>query len=99
MANESSPQKPAEKSSANRRLDVRKPGGGEVTLRLREPVDFVIRGELVDASARGFRIRHDGHPLKPGFQVEITYMAQTVVAKVIWTRQQGQGLESGFLIL
>jgi PilZ domain len=84
--------------NADRRREERKPATGEVSVRL----DYgtrVIRGELVDISPNGFRIRYPGALLKTGIEADITYPWGYVKARIMWVRQTGEICEAGFLVV
>ncbi len=71
---------------------------GEVVVRL----DFgtrVIRGELLDVSPSGFRIRYPGSILKTGTEADVSYPWGYVKARIMWVRQAGEICEAGFLVV
>jgi len=80
-----------------RRKEPRTAASGEVTLHLGGSV--TIRGELLDVSPSGFRIRHQSNELKPGMEVEVQYPWGQVRARIMWARELKGIRESGFYIL
>jgi hypothetical protein len=72
---------------------------GTVSLHLNGPVELVVQGELKDVSLHGFRVRHDNYPIKPGTAVDVSYSWGRVKARIVWTRQLGTQIDSGFLLL
>ena len=57
-----------------------------------------IRAVLIDLSASGFRVSHTSKELCSGQEVAFCHDAGEGMARVVWTRIVGQGVESGFLV-
>ena len=83
----------------DRRCSPRVAAQGEVQLYFAEPSHLVIRAELVDMSATGFRIRHSHATLETGREVHFRFHHSYGRAVVIWNRVEGGEVESGLLIV
>lgn len=58
----------------------------------------LIRGEMVDISPSGFRIRYRGAPLRPGSSIQINYPWGNIYARVIWIRALDGWRDAGLLV-
>ena len=93
LENEAAPLGPGE-----RRAGRRVPAADRVSLVYYDPGAIVISGTLVDRSEGGFRVAHDRPGLGAGHDVRFCWGRTCGVARVVWTRQTGDRLESGFAI-
>ncbi len=82
-----------------RRRAPRSQAGGEVTIRQGGTPQVLVRGELLEVSPDGFRIRHSSPELQPGLDVEVVYCGGEVKARIVWRIEFGDHVESGFLLL
>lgn len=79
----------------NPRSEERQSVAGQLTLRLSDPARS-IQGELIDASRRGFRLKHSAAELVPGKRVQVVYPWGNVWARVVWSSPDGAEYQSGF---
>ncbi len=84
-------------STVERRREERKRATGEVTICVNQG-QTVLRGEMVDVSLSGFRMRYQGEPLDAGSEVEVTYPWGTVKARIMWLHVIAGWCDVGFLI-
>jgi hypothetical protein len=82
----------------DRRDQGRAIAAGQVLLLFSDPVVSAIEADLRDASEAGFRARHSERRLVSGLQVRFSWHEGAGTAVVVWTRQLGTHLESGFSI-
>ncbi len=85
--------------AVERRREKRQQASGAVTLHLAGTPGEVVSGELLDVSPSGFRIRHHNRALRPGLEVQVIYPWGEVNARIMWTREVGDSIESGFFIV
>jgi len=78
---------------AERRTEARAVSCGEVMLRPQKGV--LLRGEMVDISPGGFRIRYEGKRMKVGAHVEVLYPWNNTIAKIAWTIRSGDWIHAG----
>jgi len=78
-----------------RRKEPRCPAEGGVEIRLPEPVSRSIKGELVDISNSGMRVRHGDLSLSTGQRVRYSHAGGAGTALVMWTRVHEGTVESG----
>ncbi len=85
--------------AGERRKQERRKADASVSFWWYESIRREAQGTLVDASAGGFRARHE-HPDLVSGQV-VGYRQGTVEgsARVVWTRIAGDVVESGFMVL
>jgi hypothetical protein len=81
-----------------RRRHPRQCAAGEVQVRS-EGGALEIRGRLVDASAYGFRVAHEGAPPDAGREMRFEYRGAAGRARVVWNRVVGREVETGFVVL
>jgi|SRR5882672_4944070 len=87
---------------AEQRRELRQAASGEVRFQFGAGMSNSggeVLAILLDRSARGFRAQHSCSQLTCGQIVEFRLMAAKGIARVVWTRIQGDSVESGFLIL
>jgi hypothetical protein len=89
---------PQSKAGLDRRREARQTAKGKVVVRL-DHGKTVIRGEMVDVSPSGFRIRYRGPALPAGSDVDISYPWGDVRASIVWVRSEDNWTEVGFMIL
>jgi hypothetical protein len=86
-------------TGVERRREPRQPAKGKVVVRL-DQGNTILRGEMVDVSPSGFRIRYRGDTrLLAGSEVDISYPWGEVKASIVWVRSENEWTEVGFLIL
>jgi len=56
---------------------------------------WTVQGELLDVSPHGFRIKHNHPELVAGKQFQVLYSWGRVPGRVVWSKKQGLGYESG----
>jgi hypothetical protein len=86
-------------NGTERRSEERRAASGEVLLAELDFAATEFRGELIDLSKSGFRVRHRQKRLSTGQHVRFTLPSRSGEARVMWTRILGENAESGFLIL
>jgi hypothetical protein len=86
-------------SPVERRSEPRVPTTGAVVLETTGPGSRRIHGQLVDASAHGYRLQHSYFELNPGHEVTVVEGLAARRLRVVWTRIEGELVESGFLVL
>jgi hypothetical protein len=59
----------------------------------------LVGGELMDVSAHGFRVRHQGLKLRPGTVVRFEHPFLVGRARVAWTSMLAGRPQSGFQVL
>ncbi|MFN3325754.1 MAG: PilZ domain-containing protein [Bryobacteraceae bacterium] len=84
--------------SVERRREKRVPASGEVILQVEPPVSQEVRGELIDVSPSGFRVRHANASLQSGMVVEFRHALGAGKARVAWNRILSGCVESGFFL-
>ena len=82
-----------------RRTQPRQASSGPIEIHFDNPVPAVTRGELLDTSATGFRVRHDCKFLEAGLRISFSRAGQTGRARVVWTLIEGSNRVSGLMIL
>jgi hypothetical protein len=83
----------------DRRQADRRPANGPITIWWTECKRLQIEGQLVDASATGFRVAHHFAGLDPGQQVQFRYAGGEGIARTVWTRIAADAVETGFHVL
>lgn len=96
---ESKPSPQPASVAQDRRRHQRTPAQEDVTLCVKGPKDAIIAGQLVDLSTGGFRVRHDSHSLSEGQEVRLLYRWGDVAARVVWSRDVENAVETGFTLL
>ncbi len=88
---------PAQECRDHARIAAR----GEITLRLKDGDTVTpIRGELLNVSAEGFRLKHQYKNLSVGQELLAAYGGGEVTVRVIWTTPLTiEYIESGFAIV
>ncbi len=86
------------RAGLDRRREERQPAKGRVVVRL-DQGKTIIRGEMMDVSSSGFRIRYRGEALSAGSEVDISYPWGEVRASIVWVRRENGWTEVGFLII
>lgn len=88
-------------STAERRAHSRLAARGEILLRLKHGDTVTpIRGDLLNVSADGFRLRHQNRDLRVGQELAATYGWGEVTVRMVWTTPIiGEYIESGFVIV
>jgi hypothetical protein len=82
-----------------RRRAPRLPASGRVEILFEDPLPASVEAELVDTSARGFRISHESSRLVPGLEVRLQRDGPVRRARVIWTHILDGRSVSGCLLL
>jgi hypothetical protein len=82
-----------------RRRERRDAFSGEIVLVLDGVPPVNLRGQLIDVSQGGFRVRHTFPDLACGSEVTFQHPAGQGRARVMWNRFVDDGCESGFLLL
>lgn len=82
-----------------KRREARRVATGEVSISFADPAPCEIRGQLIDLSTSGFRVRHAFRSLMAGQVVEYSHPIGAGKARVIWNRIHEQTIETGFLVL
>jgi hypothetical protein len=72
---------------------------GRIRLRGDGLLEAPVEGRLLDTSAHGFRAVHGCRTLASGQIVNFEHAAATGRARVIWTRIEGDQVQSGFYVL
>lgn len=83
----------------DRRLAVRVAQTGRVKLKVDGPVRSEVEGELIEASAQGFRLSHASRELVPGVVVEYAGAHGSGKARVVWTHVLAGSCVSGLMVL
>jgi hypothetical protein len=86
------------KSIAERRREERSLQTGTIYISFDDPNLVVIEAELIEASERGFRARHDSKALAAGMEVQYECNGSFGRARVMWTHVLDGRCVSGFLI-
>lgn len=76
--------------------DKRLPVSGPITLLLEDPALSIV-GELKDVSVSGLRVEHGCNSLKPGVVARIQQADLEKKVRVVWVRNVGERIQSGFL--
>jgi hypothetical protein len=82
-----------------RRRERRDAFSGEIVLVLDGVPSVSLRGQLVEVSQSGFRVRHTFPDLACGSELTFQHPAGHGRARVIWNRFVDGGCESGLLLL
>ncbi len=87
--------------TAERRSHTRLAALGDITLRLKHGNTITpMRGELLNVSADGFRLRHQNRDLHVGQELVATYGWGDVTVRMVWSAPViGEYIESGFVIV
>ena len=88
-----------EPQRVERRSEPRYAVSGEVRISEHGGAMASFPGQLVEASATGFRLRHICLTLGSGQLVDFSWPGRSGVARVVWTRIAGSEAETGFHIL
>ncbi len=86
---------------AERRAHARLAARGEVIFRFVDASaidDSFMRGELLDISAGGYRVRHCHAELDIGQELLASYGWGEMIVRVVWHRDMSDGIDSGFTI-
>lgn len=86
-------------SECDRRSEPRAAADGHVRLHRSDVLGSCVEGQLLDASAHGFRAAHQCPDLATGQVVAFEHALASGRARVIWTRITGDHVQSGFYIL
>lgn len=91
----------AAKAVPERRDHARIAAQGEVTLQLKHGETVTpIRGQLLNVSVGGFRLRHQYRNFRVGQELLASYGWGEVTVRVVWTKPTTtEYIESGFAIL
>jgi len=84
---------------AERRSEPRLPATGRIRLRSSEHPGATLQGILLDVSHSGFRAVHNLPTLASGQTVLFEYSGRSGRARVVWTRIDGDQVQSGFFVL
>ncbi len=87
------------RKNRDRREATRSIASGRVKISFENPASSTIDGELVESSARGFRVVHDSPAMEPGLEVSYESPARSGRARLIWTHVLEGRRVSGFLCL
>jgi len=82
-----------------RRQAPRFPASGRVEILIEDPVPAIVEAELLETSARGFRVSHRSNQLVPGLEVRLRRAGGVLAARVIWTHILGGRTVSGCMLL
>lgn len=82
-----------------RRSSERRPAWGDVFLYLDVRGLSPVVAQLIDTSSSGFRAAHSLAVLAPGREVCFRHSLASGTARAMWTRIEGNSIQSGFLIL
>ena len=82
-----------------RRTEERTPRSGAIHISFEDPNPMSVEAELIEASERGFRAKHESRLLVPGLEVHYGLDGASGRARVIWTHVLHGRCVSGFLIL
>ncbi len=58
-----------------------------------------VPGRMLDVSERGFRASHECPDFAPGMEIRFQHQFFVGMARVVWTREVGAEVQSGFQIL
>jgi hypothetical protein len=86
-------------TASEKRREERREASGVVHVRFSDPRNVEIEGQLMDVSARGFRMAHGWTSLEAGQLVEFSHVEAAGQARVMWNRILAERVESGFLVL
>lgn len=94
-------QQGASKATPQRRHHTRIAARGEITLRSKDGNGaLLVRGQLLNVSADGFRLKHQNRDLRIGQELIAIHGTGEVTVRVTWTTPLiGGYIESGFVIL
>ncbi len=87
------------KTRTERRRELRRTTAGTVKVCFSDPAPTEIEGQLIDVSARGFRMAHDCQWLTTGQIVEFRHVIAGGRARVVWNRIVGRHIETGLVVL
>lgn len=86
-------------TTAERRRQPRHPAEGKVVLIFSEPTELEVTAQIVDQSARGFRVAHAYTALSPGQKAQLKNGTKVMHVQVMWARISRERAECGLLIL
>src|SRR5690242_15844441 len=82
--------------AVDRRSEPRLTSSGEALLR---PYDHtLLKGEIMDMSPGGFRMRYVGKRMKVGSEVDVLSPWDNVRATVAWTIRSGDWIQAGLRV-
>ena len=87
------------KSGRERRAEPRAAAHGGVHLRGDGLLEGRVEGRLLDTSGHGFRAVHNCPTLASGQVVTFEHSGAAGRARVMWTRIDGDQVQSGFYVL
>ena len=58
-----------------------------------------VSGEVIEISRGGFRLRHEFRGFKEGQRVNFVHTFGKGKARVVWSREVGPAMETGFCLL
>jgi hypothetical protein len=90
---------PTEKKFIERRAEPRHPASGHIRLRYADYLGASVDGILLDTSEHGFRALHNCPTLASGQNVLFEHSGLKGRARVMWTRIDGDQVQSGFYIV
>lgn len=82
--------------AVEKRAEPRTTGTGEAVLRAYN--GNLLRGDLMDLSPRGLRMRYVGKRMKVGSEVEVLSPWERVRATVAWTIRSGEWIQAGLTV-
>ena len=82
-----------------RRAEPRVEASGHVRLRITDYLGANLEGVLLDTSAQGFRASHNCPTLAAGQTVLFEHSRAKGRARVVWTRIDGEQVQSGFYVM
>jgi hypothetical protein len=80
-----------------RRAAPRTPASGEVVFRSYDHI--LLKGEVMDVSPTGFRIRYVGKRMRVGSDVEVIHPWNNVRARIAWTIRSGDWIQAGLQMI
>ena len=89
----------SDETGKERRQHVRKQASGTTLLHIEGPAGYDFMATLRDVSNSGFRAAHDNFSLSPGDRLHSDGALGHNRARVVWTRNMGEHVESGFVFL
>lgn len=89
----------SQEGALERRAEPRVPAQGRVRLRGDGLLEARVEGLLLDTSLHGFRAVHNCPTLASGQIVDFAHASAAGRARVMWTRIDGDQVQSGFYVL